>query len=322
MNESPEPVDATEDHMPGPPRSLWVAAFLSFLMAGLGHVYVGQARRGLVVYGLCYLAGLLSFISLVYTPWGRIGIVVAVLLVIGGKVGSITDAVMTIRRNRNYAHRRYQRWWLYLFIWVLAWLLTSALAQPMRWFWLEAYSIPTGAMSDTIVAGDRVIVEKHAIFSRDLKHGDVVVYYSEGPGSTHFSKRIVGLAGDVIEFKDEKLIRNGKPIDEPYTKFEGRLPSFMPGMLNLGPLTIPDGEIFMAGDNRRFSDDSRTRGTIPAKDVIGHVMTIYWSQVPRLPDSPYGDSPGVIRAYGIDDDNPSGMIRWRRIGRRIINSGR
>ncbi len=321
MSESPEPVDAAEDHMPGPPRSLWVAAFLSFLMAGLGHVYAGQARRGLVVYSLCYLAGLLSIVSLVYVPWGRIGVVVAVLLVIGWNVGSIADALMTIRRNRNYARRRYQRWWVYLLIWALAWPAAFVLTLPMRTYWLQAFSMPTGSMSDTIVAGDRVMVEMHALFARELRRGDVVIYLNKvGDDRTIFSKRIVGLAGDVIEFKDDKLIRNGVMIDEPYVKIDGPVGFGSIHLSNYGPITVPEGKLFMAGDHRRLSYDSRSTGSIPFADVIGHVMTIYWSQVPQLPHSPYDAPAGILRAYGIDDDNPPGLIRWSRIGKRIIDS--
>ncbi len=175
-------------------------------------------------------------------------------------------------------------------------------------------------MSSTIMAGDRIIVEKRSVFARKLKRGDVVVYYSEGSGSTVFSKRIIGLPGDVIEFKNEKLFRNGIPIDEPYVKLEGRIPSFAPGMLNLGPLTVPDGELFMAGDNRRWSDDSRTRGTTPTKDVIGHVMTIYFSTVPQAPD--YARTDHDLSLFGINTDHPPGTIRWNRIGKRIINDTR
>lgn len=181
--------------------------------------------------------------------------------------------------------------------------------------------MPTGSMSDTIIAGDRIIVEMHAMIARELKRGDVVIYNNiENGVSTIFSKRIVGIAGDVIEFKDDMLVRNGVLVDEPYIKIDESDTNLPNHLSNFGPITVPDGKLFMAGDYRRLSYDSRSTGSIPVEEVIGHVMVIYWSQVPEPPYSPYGTDPGILRAYGIDDDNPPGKIHWGRIGKRIINN--
>jgi signal peptidase I len=302
----------------GPRRSYLLALFLTFIMMGLGHVYVGRARRGICLHLFVYVLVTLTIGAMAYLSLGRITAISAAILFLSYKIYTLIDIVWITRHQQHTPLRSYQKWWIYLLLFIV--LLPSPylyrfIITPI---WLEAYIMPTGSMSNTIMPGDRILVEKQWLIKRPIRFGDVVAFNIDGPGSTVFVKRVIGLPGDRIEFKDEKLIRNGAPIEEPYVRLS-EVPGYLPPeMINYGPITIPDEELFMAGDDRRLSYDSRSAGTYAASDVIDHVMVVYWSSVPNPPDHLYNERQLVD--LGIDDDNPSGKIRWDRIGNRIINN--
>ncbi len=313
--ETPQSVDL--DGPSGPPRSYGLAVFLSIFMMGLGHVYVGRALRGMVLYAVCYPLWLVALAVILYLPVEHVNVIIAVSLIVGYKLYTVVDVVFVTRRQQGRPLRAYQKWWVYLLLYIGLLALPFILRPALTKTWVETYFLPTGGMADTIMAGDRFFVEKQLILKRPIRHGDVIVFYSEGPGSPIYSQRVIGLPGDVIEFRDEQLIRNGLPVDEPYVKYEDVDMHFPPELYNLMPVVVPDGEVFVAGDNRRYSVDSRSRGTTPVSDVIGHVMTIYWSSVLEAPE--YVRGTAILKQYGIDDDNPPGKIRWDRFGNRITS---
>jgi signal peptidase I len=108
------------------------------------------------------------------------------------------------------------------------------------------------------------------------ERGDVIVFTPPAPGEDKpYIKRIVGLPGDTVEVRDEGVYINGQRLDEPY--LEGDLtPCRLPAMKYCGPLTVPDGELFVMGDNRGNSEDSRYFGTVPEGNVIGKAWVTYW----------------------------------------------
>ena len=172
------------------------------------------------------------------------------------------------------------------------------------------YVVPTGSMKPTILEGDRVFVWKSAYqirlpFSKirlfttgTPKRGDVVVVRNPDGGSVPFVKRLVGLPGDVVELKNEVLVVNGKvmPIhflpelhaDDGETVLIGteelwgrphaiRVLPDRPAYRNFGPITVPEGEIFVMGDNRDESRDARFFGTRPETDLLGRAVGVMWS---------------------------------------------
>jgi len=301
----------------GPKRRYLLSIFLTLITTGLGHVYLGRARRGLALHGMNYFFGTLAIAFLLYLPVEPVNALIPAALMVGFMLYCQVDAIRLTRRQNHKPLKRYQRWWVYLGLFIATAVMPYMYRAVIVTVWAEGYVIPTPSMHETILAGDRLLIEKRFFFKRPIRHGDVLMFYREDEfGGNMYLKRAIGLPGDVIEFKDEKLIRNEILIDESYAKFEGERPIIERRMIDIAPFIVPDGHLFMVGDNRRRSHDSRIIGPVPIENAQGHAMAVYFSVVPDMPDHWHADP----RTIGIDDDNPSGKIRWNRIGNRLIDS--
>jgi len=135
-------------------------------------------------------------------------------------------------------------------------------------YFAEAALVQDGpSMQPNLYRGDRVIVEKISYHFHQPRRGDVVVVERPG-GEVSLIKRVVALPGETIEVYDGHAYINGELIDEPWVK------NF--GGPNFAPLEIPAGHIFIMGDNRSNSRDSRAIGPIPIEDVKGRAWLVYW----------------------------------------------
>jgi signal peptidase I len=138
------------------------------------------------------------------------------------------------------------------------------------------YTVPTNSMQPTVQPGDRVLAQK--VSGSDVRRGDVVVFQDKLWGDLPEVKRVVGVGGDVVKCCDKqgRLSVNGKPVDEGY------LAGHTPASMNDFSTTVPHGSLFLLGDNRAVSQDSRIRltdaqhGAVPASDVKGRVDGTAW----------------------------------------------
>jgi signal peptidase I len=237
-------------------------------------------------------------------PIGRVSLIGLALCALAFPLYSAIDAFVIARRNRHAPLKKYQRWWVYVLFFFVFGLGGNAVALFARAFVGEAFVIPTRGMAPTILAGDRILVDKLWYRVDQLQRNDVVVFSSDGPDSPLFVQRIVGLPGDEIEIKDEQLIVNGEPWDDPHAAFTGPLPP-LDNLTNYGPTKVPADSFFLLGDNRRLSKDSRVIGPIPSSEIYGVARIIYMSRERMFPD------PDDTSDYEL------GPFRWDRFGLRI-----
>lgn len=169
-------------------------------------------------------------------------------------------------------------------------LIAIVLALIIRQFIISTYVIPTGSMLDTIQLGDQIIANKFIYGLRmpfnnatiipisEPKRGDIVVFKPPHK-DVDYIKRVVGIAGDTIVIKNKKLFVNGKEVKKGYERFSDSrvFPSYLQPRDNYGPFKVPENSLFMMGDNRDNSDDSRYWGTVSLDNVKGKAMIIYWS---------------------------------------------
>jgi len=155
----------------------------------------------------------------------------------------------------------------YLVILLVSFALVFGFVRP---FVVEAFWIPSGSMIPTLEINDRVLVNKFIYRFTEPKPGDVVVFSSVDDRNTDLIKRVVAVAGDRVSVRTGRLFIDGKPQREPFTnkKFPDR--SFS------APITVPKGHVFVMGDNRANSSDSRVFGPLPKKNIEGEAFLRFW----------------------------------------------
>lgn len=147
-----------------------------------------------------------------------------------------------------------------------AWLLRSFVVEP--------FQIPSASMEDTIKTGDMVFAEKVSYHFSDPEQGDIVVFSDPQVPSRTLIKRVIATEGQTVDLRDGKVYVDGVALDEPYT--DG-LPSYPPDTVDISyPYTIPKGDVWVMGDNRTNSSDSRYFGPIDKDTVFGKAFAIYW----------------------------------------------
>jgi len=120
--------------------------------------------------------------------------------------------------------------------------------------------------------------------------GDIIVYTTDFAGR-EFVKRVIGLPGETIELRRKRVFVDGQPLAEPYVQHVD--PNVVPDRDDFAPHKIPSGTLFVLGDNRDDSNDSRFMGPVPIARVKGRARVLYWSS------------------------DSTGRVRWERIGRRL-----
>lgn len=156
-------------------------------------------------------------------------------------------------------------------------VLVIVMAWVMRTFIFGAYEIPTGSMETTIMTGDRVFAEKITYLGSEPEQGDIVTFDDPEIQGRILIKRIIATEGQTIDLVDGVVYVDGIPLDEPYTN---GLPSYplVPafGVDITYPYTVPEDCIWVMGDNRTKSSDSRYFGAVPVSSVLGKAVFTYW----------------------------------------------
>ena len=184
-------------------------------------------------------------------------------------------------------------------------LVAIVLALFIRTFVIQAFKIPSGSMKNTLLIGDHILVNKFIYGVKvpflqttivpitNPKHEDIVVFKFPEDPSKDFIKRVIGVAGDVVEVRDKQVYVNSKLLNPDFGIHTDSyiFPASVQPRDNFGPVVVPPHSLFVMGDNRDQSYDSRFWGFVDLKAVKGKALMIYWSW---------------------DKDNFG--VRWNRIG--------
>jgi signal peptidase I len=255
-------------------KPVW--AFLaSVFILGLGFVYVGKLRLAIATVATVYgVVALFSWTRLIVSaPYGCWVAASVMLLIIA--VTAIGAAVVAIR-SPLVAANSYNRWFFYL-LWILMVFALSLTAYRIRErvFGYGTYAVPSVSMSPTVEKGEYFIADTWRYPAHQPAEGEIVVLELADGTGVRYLKRIVGLPGDRIEIRDRVLYRNGEPVAEPYIQplddihFYGR---------NFGLTTVEAGKVFVLGDNRDNSKDSRAWGAIPINQLRGSAQFLWFSK--------------------------------------------
>lgn len=250
-----------------------LAVLLSLLMLGLGQLYNGQGPKAILVLCVAVMLGaggpLLSFHTF-------LGFVVLLLL---GFLFALAVHVDAFRSARSLGAGRpvwFSRWPLFVFAFLVHALLVPHVFRAISP--VVAYQIPSGSMVPTVHPGDYFAAERINGEHKPIERGDLVVFEGPDTGET-LMKRVIGLESERIQIHDTSVLVNGQALEEPYVS--SRNPRSSRGSIPLqdstGPVVVPSGSVFLLGDNRARSRDSRHFGPVPVRAIRARALYCYLS---------------------------------------------
>ncbi len=273
------------------------AILFTFLTFGLGQISCGKIRRGIIIYVLSFIVGFLA-IYICTRPIPPFNIIIATIIFVGLYLFVLIDAFLISRNPKNTLKINPLIGYLLIVgIWQLnSSFITPTIAKIVKEDFVQAYQIPSGGMIPTLLVGDHLLVDKHIYKNQAPSYGDIVIFPYPVDPKKGFIMRVVALGGDTIEIKEKQVYLNGKELSEPYAVHLA--PQIIQDNKNprdfFGPVTVPEDSIFVLGDNRDNSHDSRYWGFVKKETVEARVINLYWSW-----------------------DKKEGKVRWDRIGRPI-----
>lgn len=189
-------------------------------------------------------------------------------------------------------------------------IIAILIAVVIRTFIIQAYKIPSRSMVPALLVGDHLLVNKFIygvkipiirtilIPVTNPKRGDIIVFIYPNDRTKDYIKRVIGVGGDKIEIKNKNIFINHQPYKDTFGIYSDKTvyPAIVQPRDNYGPVIVPKGSLFVMGDNRDESADSRYWGFVDLRDVEGKALVIYWSWNSE------------------EQDNLLQKIRWERLG--------
>lgn len=272
------------------PRRPWLASLLSLVLPGFGQFYVGDANRALGFLLAFTLLGIpvQVFVSLLLPiELTGVSVLLATLATIGVWLYAVVDAWRRARRCDPFVPAAWQTRTVYTSVFLLTlFVLLPAVMGFVRQNLVQSFYIPNGSMSPTLMSGDVLFANMNYNCPncfRAVKRGDVAIFVYPDNRTRHFVKRIVAMPGDTIKIDAGELIINGAASPDAFSD---------DALVNMDEHTVAPGHVFVLGDNRTASRDSRHFDDVPLSDVVGRPRQIWFSR---------------------DDDG----VRWDRIGQSV-----
>jgi signal peptidase I len=283
-------------------RQPWVALVLSLFCTGLGHTYCGRIVTGLVLFLAFLLFAPAIVLAAFLSPSTTvlIGILLAVLAALGIILFAAGDAYRVARQaSETYERREYNQPIVYALFILVGVTYPVGMVSYLRANFFEAFYIPTASEVPNVLPGDHVLVNKVALQFRYPQRGDVIVFHKPGDRQYTYVKRVIGLPGDKVAARGDKVYVNGKPLERDPVPADSlaAIQGLIEGpvyyetnagrryMIMLGPVSepipafaerkVPEGTCFVLGDNRNRSLDSRGFGFVPLGDILGLLQYIY-----------------------------------------------
>lgn len=263
-------------------RNSWLALFLSFVELGLGQLYNCQPRKTVILIVFDLVAAIVSLTA--YRSFAAFSSFVLVILLV--RLITMLDAFICARRMRQAEIRWYNRWYYYCaYIAVLStcgFLHSSYLRKNL----CEAFKVPSSSMEPSLEVGDHFIADKRSAAIDSPARGDVVVFTpvddpatKENESEIKVIKRIIALPGERVEVRKKAVLINGIELSEPYAAWQ------LGGKKDFPEQVVPENKVFVLGDNRDYSKDSRfwPDPFVPTSRITGKALYIYWNAALKFP---------------------------------------
>lgn len=264
------------------PKEPLLAIMFSFILTGLGQIYSGRVKRGILFFCISFIS--IPILLYVVSPNTKINPLFLLLLIFGFGFGIfvIVDAYRSakaynISNNLTRKITAGKKALLIIGILFFAFIFnpTEIISIYIKHNIVQAFKIPAETMKPTLLEGDRILVDKRIYKKSEPRRGDIIAFIYPEDTKKSYIKRLVGLPKETIEIKNGSILINGMVLKEPL--FEGN------HYYNAGEyakearlITIPADSYFVLGDNSASSNDSRYWGFVPKKYLIGKAYKIYY----------------------------------------------
>lgn len=265
-----------------------LALLMSLFAPGLGFLYSGAWWLAIITPLLMVLL-VVAFASFewVFAPYGLLTLLFSLLLLY--LVSSLMAFFSARKRSPSQIHF-FQHWVVYLlFIAVFFSIQWGFKELRPEWLGYEAFRLPSTSMAPTLMPNDFVLADTEAYENVLPERGDIIVFSRPEKAGVKFTKRVIAVAGDTLKIQRGQVLVNHKVILEPYVAGQYNQRS---SLLSTDEIHVPDEVVYVLGDNRDNSFDSRYFGTVNADWIYGRVRTLWFSY-----------------------DAKSGFVRWRRLKR-------
>ncbi len=277
------------------PRNAWIAFILSFFVPGLGQVYNGQWKKGLLFFVVIYCVRFFLEIPEAITSFYSLLTLCSIEFVL--RIFIIVDAIRYARRQKGYIPKKYNKWYYHLLI---AAAMIAVLTSYNRC--LQTYKVTSTSGYPTTQLDDRLAVDLSAYKNKEADYGDIVAF--NAPNGKVWAYRVVGLPGDSLELTNDLvsikgktcnalLIKNSVIEQVPVDEYAETLPNGFQyhiaiarflidsSKTNIKNIFVPAGSYYLLADDRDNGSDSRYIGPVKQKNVLGRVIFSFWGKTTK-----------------------------------------
>lgn len=278
-------------------RKPLIAAIMSFMLPGYGQLYNSKLNKGIMLFMLFALCSipLLAFAAL-YVPSSMMIMVVVLGLVVTLSLWlyGIKDAYQCAKHNPLIERKAWQVSSFYIVSLIAAMLIIlPSITHYIRQHYVASFHIPSNSMLPTIMAGDFLFVDKRyncPICKQNIQRGDISVFVHPNNRTRYYIKRIIALPNDKVKIVGQQVFVNNQALSATVKKkmhdsfieekitgtiYQTRWQAFDEDIMT--ELVVPQGRVFVLGDNRSISEDSRDFGTVPLNDIVGKARQVWFS---------------------------------------------
>ena len=252
----------------------WIAVVLSVLFPGLGQLYYGNRLKAFITWLVLLALPLAAAWTGLFDTFT--GLIISMVLIVVISLASIADAFYSAVKARPAPRPRLRAVYFLLLLPLLAADAYGMTTSSGREHLLGAasYFVPVESMATTIARGERFMADLKRYNGPMSLRGQVIIYKHD---QRTFVKRVVAIEHDVVELRNHQLVLNGQLVEEPYAILSHTASASEHAPANVGPITVPAGHVYVLGDNRNNSQDSRTFGPVAVEKIRGTAAYIYWS---------------------------------------------